>query len=117
MVKARFQNPVYISVGKVQIRILPVSLFLATKWEAHKNRGGDPRISHDFEDVIYVLDNNSDIVSDFANANESVQNFLRDMSQEILTHFSRNEIIECHLNQITAEKRRRFIVHKLEQMI
>ncbi len=36
--------------------------FLATKFEAFKDRGGDYRTSHDFEDIVYVLDNRTTIV-------------------------------------------------------
>lgn len=46
------------------IFILPVHYYLATKLEAALGRGiSDLRISHDFEDVVYILDNNEDVNS------------------------------------------------------
>lgn len=106
-----------VKVGKTEIKILPVSLFLATKWEAYKNRGGnDPRMSHDFEDLIYVLDNNSDLLEDIRSADKSVRKFLTEMSAEILENPFSEEIIEVHLDPLEASLRKAMIVEKLEQI-
>lgn len=114
--KPGFKKAYPIKIGGAEIKILPVSLFLATKWEAFKSRGRDPRMSHDFEDIIYVIDNNLNVVDDVINADNDVQMFLKGMSEEILSHSSRNEIIECHINPYTMEDRRNLIINKLEQL-
>ena len=114
--KPGFEKAYPITIGKAEIRILPVSMFLATKWEAHKNRGGDPRMSHDFEDIIYIIDNNLNLIDDIANADKDVQSFLKEMSNVILSHSSLYEIIECHINPYTAAERRDLIIDKLEQI-
>jgi len=111
--KPGFEKAYPIKIGTVEIHILPVSLFLATKWEAFKSRGNDPRMSHDFEDIIYIIDNNINLIEDVKNAEEDVQVFLKEMSNHILAHSSRNEIIECHINPYTAEDRRELIIDKL----
>ncbi|MFW5755939.1 MAG: hypothetical protein ACOCWK_05010 [Tangfeifania sp.] len=49
--KPGFKRALPIKLGSTKIKILPVSLFIATKWEAFKSRGGDPRFSQDFEDI------------------------------------------------------------------
>ncbi len=42
-----------------KIFILSLPHFLATKFEAYQSRGGnDPRMSHDLEDIVLVLDGN-----------------------------------------------------------
>jgi len=115
--KPGFEKAYPFKIGNSEIRILPVSLFLATKWEAFKSRGNDPRTSHDFEDIIYVIDNNLNLVDDVINANKDVRIFLKEMSQEILFHSSCNEIIECHLNPYTMEERRKLVIDKLEKII
>jgi predicted nucleotidyltransferase len=115
--KPGFEKAYYIEIGAAQVRILPVSLFLATKWEAFNSRGDDPRMSHDFEDIIYVIDNNLDVVNDVIKAGVEVQKFLKIMAHEILSHSSRNEIIECHLNPFTAEERRELVINKLEKIV
>ena len=115
--KPGFKKAYSVQVGNVEIKILPVSLFLATKWEAFKSRGNDPRASHDFEDIIYIIDNNLDVVEDIKNAEEDVQLFLKEMSKEILNHSSRNEIIECHLNPFIVNDRREIVIEKLQQLV
>lgn len=111
--KPGFEKAYPIKIGKTEIRILPVSLYLTTKWEAFNNRGGDPRMSHDFEDIIYVIDNNLELVDDTMRAEEPVRKFLAEMANSILSDPSKDEIIECHLNPFTAKERKQLIMDKL----
>jgi hypothetical protein len=74
-------------------------------------------MSHDFEDIIYVIDNNMELVEDVKNAEEDVQLFLKEMSDKILSHPSRNEIIECHINPYTASERRALVIEKLASIL
>ncbi|MEM9857311.1 MAG: nucleotidyl transferase AbiEii/AbiGii toxin family protein [Bacteroidota bacterium] len=115
--KPGFEKAYSVSTGNSNINILPVSMFLATKWEAFKSRGNDPRMSPDFEDIIYVIDNNLEVIDDIVHASKDVQNFLKEMSVEILNHPSRNEIIECHINPLIAAERRSLLVEKLSKII
>ena len=115
--KPGFEKAYPVKIGGSEIKILPVSLFLATKWEAFKSRGKDPRTSHDFEDIIYIIDNNLKVVEDIRHASKDVQDFLREMSNEILNHGSRNEIIECHINPHTANERRDMVIEKLTEIL
>ncbi len=114
--KPGFEVAYPVQIGKAEIKILPVSLFLATKWEAFKSRGNDPRTSTDFEDIIYVLDNNLNMVDDVEKASLRVREFLQQMSKEILSNASKNEIIECHINPFTSEERARLIIQKLKKI-
>ncbi len=84
--KPGFKKAFPVQIGLSTIKILPVSLFLATKWEAYNSRGNDPRLSHDFEDIIYIIDNNVELVEDVSGADNDVRNFLKEMSREILNH-------------------------------
>lgn len=77
--KPGFKKAYPVQIGNTEIKILPVSLFLATKWEAFKSKGNDPRTSHDFEDIICVIDNNLEVVQDIKNAENDVKLFLKEM--------------------------------------
>jgi hypothetical protein len=111
-----FERAYPVSVGEAMIRILPVSMFLATKWEAYLNRGDDPRMSHDFEDIIYIFDNNTELIDDISKADKNIQDFLKEMSSTILSDSSVNEIIECHLSQLTSAERSKVIIDKLTKI-
>ncbi|MFT6747508.1 MAG: putative nucleotidyltransferase [Glaciecola sp.] len=115
--KPGFKKAYPVTIGNIEIKILPVSLFLATKWEAFKSRGNDPRTSHDFEDIIYIIDNNLNLVDDALKADKNVQVFLKEMSNEIMLHSNRNEIIESHLNPYTRDERREIVINKLERIL
>jgi len=115
--KPGFEKAYPVKIGDCEIRILPVPLFLATKWEAYKSRGNDPRTSHDFEDIIYLINNNLNLVEDIKQAQKDVQGFLKEMSNEILNHTSTNEIIECHINPYTALERREIVIDKLNEIL
>lgn len=114
--KPGFKKAFPVKLGKAVIKILPVGYFLASKWEAFKNRGADPRMSHDFEDIIYIIDNRSNILDDIVQADIEVQSFLKGMSDDILSHYSLNEIIECHLNPLVASERRDIVIENLKQI-
>ena len=114
--KRGFEKAYPVTIGKAEIRILPVSFFLASKWEAFRNRGNDPRTSHDLEDIIYVIDNHKNISDEVIKSDEDVKRFLREMSDEILSHKYLNEIIECHLDPFTAGERRDIIIERLHKI-
>jgi predicted nucleotidyltransferase len=60
-----------------QIRLITAPLFLATKLEAFATRGrGDLLSSHDFEDVINVIDGRPDIAAEVAVTGGEVASYL-----------------------------------------
>jgi len=78
--------------------VFPPEYYLAAKFEAHKGRGGnDLRQSHDFEDIIYIMDNCLDLIDDIADANETVKSYLKEECQNLLTKDDLTEGIESAL--------------------
>ncbi|MBO3097839.1 hypothetical protein [Gelidibacter pelagius] len=114
--KPGFAKAFQTRIDDVEISVLPVSLFLATKWEAFKSRGTDPRWSHDFEDIIYVLDTNLELIEEVSTTSSEVKNVLKLMSLFILEHPNSQEIIECHINQMTAHERAAIIKETLQSI-
>lgn len=81
-----------------QIFVFPPEYYLAAKIEAHKGRGGsDLRQSHDFEDIIYILDNCAGLLTSISNANERVKAFLKDEFSMLLKNEGLTEGIESAL--------------------
>jgi hypothetical protein len=67
------QNKIEVSIdAEVNIFIFNVVYYLASKFEAIKGRGAtDIRLSHDFEDVVYIFDNCNAIEGEFQKSNAS----------------------------------------------
>lgn len=81
-----------------EIFVFPPEYYLATKFEAHKGRGGkDLRQSHDFEDIIYILDNCSELLDSITNANETVKVYLKEECVNLLKNEGLTEGIESAL--------------------
>ena len=81
-----------------EIFVFPPEYYLAAKFEAHSDRGGnDLRQSHDFEDIIYVLDNCTDILEVIRNADEDVKSYLKAECEKLLENDGLSEGIDCAL--------------------
>lgn len=116
--KPGFERSYEVEAGSQRISILPVSYFLATKYEAYKSRGkSDPYGSHDFEDIIYVLDNNVEVVEIIKGEDQKLIQFMKEMSKEILEHPSRNDIIAGHINPFTNAERTPMVIEKLNHIL
>ncbi|HEC41696.1 hypothetical protein LCGC14_3057250 [marine sediment metagenome] len=81
-----------------QIFIFQPEYYLASKFEAFKSRGGtDLRQSHDFEDIIYIIDNLPEITDTIREVNKNVKNYLKTEFDNLQKNYSLNEAIECAL--------------------
>lgn len=81
-----------------EIFVFSPEYYLAAKFEAHKSRGGsDLRQSHDFEDIIYILDNCSELLDSISNVNETVKAYLKDECSILLKNEGLTEGIESAL--------------------
>lgn len=100
------------------IRVLSLPYFLASKYEAFKNRGSkDPRASHDLEDVTYLLDNRTDLVKVIAEAPEDVRAYLKQAFGEILKSSVIQEAILGNLDYETQMERFGMIEEALKDII
>lgn len=82
------------------VKILSAPYFLATKLEAHKDRGNnDGRTSQDFEDIIYVLENREVIWEEINNSNENLKNYLLTEFRNLLKNPNLFEWIDCHVER------------------
>jgi predicted nucleotidyltransferase len=82
------------------IFILSPPYFIATKLEAHNGRGkNDGRMSQDFEDIVFVLENRAAIWEEMDNADESVKKYLRSEFQKLLANPNLFEWIDAHVER------------------
>jgi hypothetical protein len=115
--KIGFQNLWTTEVKEQEISILSTPCFLATKFEAFKDRGTDYRTSHDFEDIIYVLDNRITIIEEIDKDHPEIKQFLKEEFTKIYANLSFEEIISCHVHPLIQEERVPLIKEKIEHII
>ena len=85
--------------------VFPPEYYLAAKFEAHNARGGnDLRQSHDFEDIIYILDNCSNILGNISGSNPSVKMYLKKECQKLMENPNITEGIETSLPYGSGEE-------------
>lgn len=100
------------------INILPPPYFLATKLEAFKDRGqNDFYGSHDFEDIIYLLDNRTNIVQEIQAAGEDVKEYIKRELTAIKSHPQSQEILAMHIHPLIREERFKMLMDKIEIII
>ena len=118
--KPGFKNLQKIQLEKegVEINILPAAYFLATKLEAFIDRGkNDFYGSHDFEDIIYLIDNRSTIVSEILKADEEVKHFIKTELTDIKNHKQSDEILAMHIHPLIREERFKILKEKIEKIM
>jgi len=100
-----------------EIFVFPPEYYLAAKFEAHKGRGGtDLRQSHDFEDIIYILDNCSKLPESITNATESVKTYLKEECSNLLKNDGLTEGIESALPYGSEEEATEIIMELIQNI-
>ena len=115
--KVGFKNLWNVKVKDQEIKILSAPCYLATKFEAFKNRGNDYRTSHDIEDIIYVIDNRIDIVSEITEGEPSILLFIREQLQIIINKGILKEVIVSHIHPLMFDERIVIVEEKIEQIM
>ena len=101
----------------ISIYIFPVEYYLSTKFEALQSRGGaDLRGSSDLEDIVYILNNTTDVVRSIKSSPDwSVKNYLQKAFQQLLNEPNIAEIIECTLSS-EEQNRKTYIYDVLVEL-
>jgi len=101
-----------------KIQILPLPYFLASKFTAYNDRGAkDPRISNHFEDIIYVLDNRTDIVEQLVDLPDELGPFITEQLRRILDNREMHEAILGNLSYETREDRYQRRIECIKQIV
>ncbi|MFT7056393.1 MAG: putative nucleotidyltransferase [Roseivirga sp.] len=74
-----FERRYQLMLDEMEISLMPLPYFLASKFDAFFNRGSkDPRTSHDFENIVYILTYTSDLTQKIMEAEDAVRNYLKE---------------------------------------
>lgn len=99
--------------AEIKIRILSLPYFLATKFEAAFSRGKrDLRVSHDIEDILYVLWGNANAVRLIEKSNKEVRKYLLESFGGLVSKREFDDILTAALSH-----RGRDAVQSTEQKI
>jgi len=91
---------IYPLTDGIEIRIVTAPYFLATKLEAFKTRGKmDFYSSHDFEDIVSVLDGRIEIIDEIKSADENLKEYLLQCLSEITNNPAFQGAIPGHFVQ------------------
>lgn len=112
--KSGFDDPEIHKIDDLKIKIMRVVYYLAAKFVAFKNRGKDPRTSHDFEDIVYVLDNRTTLVNEVSESTRDVKSFLLSEFNTMLSDATFQEAIIAHLEPATQTERYELLIQKLK---
>ena len=90
----------YPLTDKLEIRVVTAPYFLATKFEAFKTRGKmDFYASHDFEDIVSVLDGCIEIVEEIKKSDVNLREYLSNSLKEVMNSPSFKGAIPGHFAQ------------------
>ena len=113
-----FEHLEKIDIEDKSINILQLSYFLATKFSAFKDRGGnDARLSHDYEDITYILDNRIDLVEEIQKSPNDVKEYLKTEFKKLIESKNMKEAMMANLYYETQEKRFNMIIEKLNKIV
>ena len=113
--KPGFKHLKEIKVDGQKIRVLPLSYFLGTKFSAFNDRGKkEPRTSKDFEDIAYIIDNNTDLVEEIIKSPADIKKYLQEEFKIIMEDATLKEAIFANLYYETQEERFGKIIEKLK---
>lgn len=97
------------------IRVVTAPCFIATKYEAYKGRGGnDPLASHDFEDILNIIDGRPEVINEIETSIPELRIYLAQETANILTHSAIEYAIEGFCNG--TKDRANLIFEKLEHI-
>ena len=112
-----FENSITIEIENVEIRILTLPYFLATKFAAFEGRGGrDPRMSHDFEDIVYLLNYTSNFREQIQESDPEVQQFLKEQFAAIRDKANMQEAIIANLYHEDQQVRFDRIMNEIKEL-
>ena len=112
------ENKIQIALpDKIEIYIFSPEYYLASKFEAHIGRGGnDLRQSHDFEDIIYLLDNCTNVLEVVKNAGSNIKNYLKEQCKALLVNKNLTEGVECALPLGSDSDRTEIIIDLIQSI-
>ncbi len=112
-----FKRAITFDLDNLQIRLLPLPYFLATKFDTFFDRGiKDLFASHDYEDIVYLFNHCSDISNQVLISEAELKNYLAECASKIIESRSLKEAIIGSLFYEGQDQRFDLIINKLSNI-
>lgn len=113
-----FKNAITFNLDEdYRITIFPAIYFLASKIEAFRNRGkNDGRMSSDFEDIVFVLNNRTTVWDELNEAPANLRLYLQTQFQSLLANENLDEWISSNL-EYSEQRRVNYIIAGLRKFV
>jgi predicted nucleotidyltransferase len=98
------------------VRLLTAPIFLATKLEAFRARGGGDYLHHDLEDIVTVLDGRDALATEVLLASREVQDYLADEFDALLADPVFVERLSWHLQPQELHARRGIVLERMRRI-
>jgi len=83
---------------ELNIKRLTPGLFVATKLEAYRGRGGDDLLmSHDLEDILIVVDGREELIAEVQDADADIRNFIAEQFRDLHDHHDFDSFLEGNI--------------------
>lgn len=116
--KPGFEQAIAVELDDVNINIMPLPYFLASKIDAFFDRGlHDVYASADLEDIVYLFNYSTTLVKQIRAAEPEVFAYLQQATEKILTDERILSAIRGHLYYETADERMVIIKEKMNSVV
>lgn len=107
----------YIVDETLAIKIFSSSYYVASKIEAYRHRGiKDKRLSKDFEDIVYVIENRPELLIEVTNDSASVKHYISAFSKDLLSERDTKEAIGAVMGYAPLPQRIDYVRSVLEKL-
>jgi len=114
-----FNKAIIVRLEDVEVQILPLPYFLASKMDAFFDRGmKDLYASHDFEDIVYIFNYTTTVVEQILSIdNDAVKNYLINSIRKILENEQIMNAMPGHLYFDGVDERMKIIISKMNAIV
>lgn len=112
------QPLLHVLPNRVSVNIIHPVYYVATKTEAFRSRGkGDFRASHDFEDIVALVNGRAELIQEMKSAKHDVLEAMRNFWLPHLKSANMMASIKEHLDAYEDVERTPLIVERFKQML
>lgn len=102
----------------IEAKVISPIYFIATKTEAFRNRGKDDyRSSHDFEDIVNLVNGRAELVEEMKSADPKVRNAMREYWLPRLDSGNLIGAVQEHMDAFEENRRTLTVMNRLREML